>query len=1056
MIIDTFKENFKGKIVLNDKSDATQLEVIDFDVSSGFNLVSLEPRLNLNTDLIKIFPINHSCSFQFHKCIINNAEVVWKNTNGSFIEDRFYFIDPFPCFIIEYDQPIESISISFTIEHVEEKIEDIINSILLTQQLTELESKFQTERNTSSKTIRNLRDQIELLTILSETEKKEDYITYQRSLRELNESHEKTKDTFNQKILKLTESYQKSTQEYAGEISRLRDEMKSTNENYKNEILKSKEYYENLLLEYHTKMEEQKKRTNQYHQQIETINKELDRLKTDNEYHTDQLTRRIESLDKKGKETSNTLDRAYLTIESQHNEIQKFKVDYSDRERELNQVQSSLSYKIGRVITWLPRMLFDSLQVLGASFQVIPTITKLAISKPKNLLGAINFDNIKTLFKALRSEPPFEIIRNARKKLDFEFQINRSIPQVNSANVSKRKKILCVFPNLPDYDQSSGGKRAVRFLEILCEDHEIIVFTLGARQEKYINKLESIGTTIVNSDHRKEIYKLHKHFDTIIFSWYYTLHDNGELLSKYPNAQIIVDTVDVHWVREKRSIGTVEGLTEENVLQNKEVEIASYRHADIIWVVSPEDKAAVLRELPDACPVIVSNIHEIEKSVYVDPGTNNMLFFGGFNHPPNIRAAEILVKDILPPIRERTPSAKVVLAGANAPDEIVGLGNLEGVEYLGYIPENKILDLYRNSLIAVAPLIAGAGIKGKLCEAIAYHVPVMTTDIGNEGIGLIDGKEGFICDPKDMAEQLVQILNRKFDLSQISSRAQRKLISIVGKDIAKMRMSQSLFPEVSICIVTWNKLELLKNCIESLLSNTLYPFFKILIHSNGCTDGTQEYLSQSASADKRIVPILSSKNDVFVIPNNNMMKMFPHNDVVLLNNDTKVTRGWLNGLRDVAYESTNHGIVGSKILYPDGTLQEFGSELYTNGTGKNIGKGDDPDKPEYLNQRYVGYVSGCSMYIKRSTIDKLGYLDELFHPCYCEDSDYAYRGWRNDIKTVVTPKSVVYHLEGGTSGKNENEGFKKYQTTNFEKFLVKHKDHLKNIHDQIDNYNREA
>ena len=84
----------------------------------------------------------------------------------------------------------------------------------------------------------------------------------------------------------------------------------------------------------------------------------------------------------------------------------------------------------------------------------------------------------------------------------------------------------------------------------------------------------------------------------------------------------------------------------------------------------------------------------------------------------------------------------------------------------------------------------------------------------------------------------------------------------------------------------------------------------------------------------------------------------------------------------------------------------------------------------------VGYVSGCSMYIKRDTMDRIGYFDDVFHPCYCEDSDYAYTAWEHGIQTVVTPDSVIYHDEGGTSGRDEESGFKAYQKINFDKFLV--------------------
>jgi len=186
-----------------------------------------------------------------------------------------------------------------------------------------------------------------------------------------------------------------------------------------------------------------------------------------------------------------------------------------------------------------------------------------------------------------------------------------------------------------------------------------------------------------------------------------------------------------------------------------------------------------------------------------------------------------------------------------------------------------------------------------------------------------------------------------------------------------------------------------------------------------------------------------------------MMLMNPTHDVVLLNNDVIVTENWLTALVEEAYKSRNIGIVGSKILYPDNVLQEFGSELYLTGSGRNIGKGDDPNKAEYMYAQKAGYVSGCSMYIKRRTLSTIGVFDELFHPCYAEDSDYCYTAWEEGIEVNVTPKSVIFHLEGASSGRDTESGFKKFQKINMQKFLSKHADRLEKINQRIKLLNKE-
>ena len=120
----------------------------------------------------------------------------------------------------------------------------------------------------------------------------------------------------------------------------------------------------------------------------------------------------------------------------------------------------------------------------------------------------------------------------------------------------------------------------------------------------------------------------------------------------YPNARIICDSVDIHWIREERSLGIWEGLTEEKVLENKKSEIAAYKKADVVWAVTEPDRQAVLKEIPDAHVKVVSNIHDIAFEEFYETTANNIFFFGGYNHYPNISAVKILVDHVSLRVRE--------------------------------------------------------------------------------------------------------------------------------------------------------------------------------------------------------------------------------------------------------------------------------------------------------------------------------------------------------------------------------------------------------------------
>jgi GT2 family glycosyltransferase len=366
------------------------------------------------------------------------------------------------------------------------------------------------------------------------------------------------------------------------------------------------------------------------------------------------------------------------------------------------------------------------------------------------------------------------------------------------------------------------------------------------------------------------------------------------------------------------------------------------------------------------------------------------------------------------------------------------------VQFRGYVEEGEMDDLYKEVALTVSPLLAGAGIKGKICESIAYMTPVVTNDIGNEGINLKHEEEGLIVPVASMAAILIKALRRDYNFAEMTVKAQEKLFKLVGPKVVQEAIVHSIFPKISVCIVTWNGIAMLKKCIESIEKHTVYPNYKIIVYSNACTDGTTDYLKKLSSKNKKIIPILATENEVFVRPNNKMMQLFPEEDIVLLNNDVYVTPNWLYALYKTAYGSSKYGVAGAKILYPDGSLQEFGAEIYKDGTGQNIGKGDNPDLKRYTEEKEVGYVSGCAMYIKRSTIQKIGVFDEQFHPCYFEDSDYCYRAKEYGLKTAVSPNSIVYHEEGATAGTDSGSGFKQYQEINKAKFLAKHKSKLRN------------
>lgn len=245
-------------------------------------------------------------------------------------------------------------------------------------------------------------------------------------------------------------------------------------------------------------------------------------------------------------------------------------------------------------------------------------------------------------------------------------------------------------------------------------------------------------------------------------------------------------------------------------------------------------------------------------------------------------------------------------------------------------------------------------------------------------------------------------------------------------------------PLVSIIIPVYNQFAYTYCCLKSIKKYTENVPYEIIL-ADDCS-GDETSVIEDVVAGLQIIH--NTENLLFLKNCNNAAKTAKGKYLLFLNNDTQVQAGWLSALLNVAENKEDCGIVGSKLIYPDGSLQEAGGIIWNDGFGWNYGKGDAPDAPDYNYLRETDYISGASIMISKELWEQVGGFDEVFAPAYYEDADLAFEVRRRGKKVYYQPDSVVVHFEGISNGREVTEGIKKHQLLNREKFIRKWKNTL--------------
>jgi GT2 family glycosyltransferase/glycosyltransferase involved in cell wall biosynthesis len=240
-------------------------------------------------------------------------------------------------------------------------------------------------------------------------------------------------------------------------------------------------------------------------------------------------------------------------------------------------------------------------------------------------------------------------------------------------------------------------------------------------------------------------------------------------------------------------------------------------------------------------------------------------------------------------------------------------------------------------------------------------------------------------------------------------------------------------PLVSVIIPVHGKLAHTLACLRSLARYCPDVPCEILVVDDASPDATAATLAQV----KGLRLLKNASNLGFVGSSNAGAAAAKGEFLLFLNNDTQVTTGWLDALVRCFSERSDCGIAGSRLIYPDGRLQEAGALVFADGSCWNTGRFEARDLSMYRYRRQVDYVSGAALMIRADVFRRVGGFDDRYAPAYYEDADLAFAVRQLGLRTYYEPASTVIHDEGISAGTDLDSGMKRYQRSNQSTFVAK-------------------
>ena len=354
-------------------------------------------------------------------------------------------------------------------------------------------------------------------------------------------------------------------------------------------------------------------------------------------------------------------------------------------------------------------------------------------------------------------------------------------------------QVLILDEAVPQPDRDSGSLRQFNLIRLLCEAgaHVVFVPTARAHGGRHTEALQALGVEVWYAPQLDGLAAWLRQHGTRFHAALLVRHHVADaclpLLKRYaPRTRTLFDTVDLHFLRERRGAqvaGDAAGLRAAERTRQRELSIMA--RTDITVLVSAAEREVLRQEAPQVRVELLSNLHEVASQAPGWDARQDLVFVGGFGHPPNADAMRWFIGEVFPLIRARLPAVRFHCIGADVPDALRTLAATQpGVEIHGHVPE--LAPYMDGCRVAVAPLRFGAGVKGKVNLSMAHGQPVVATSCAVEGMHLREGEDVLVADEAAaFAAAVVRVYEDPALWSQLSANGLKNVAEHFSLDAAR-------------------------------------------------------------------------------------------------------------------------------------------------------------------------------------------------------------------------------------------------------------------------------